>query len=527
MKRWFSGLLGVGLLFSVYAEKRPSFILLLTDDQSYHLGMLGVPGLETPNMDALAKSGVFFTKAYSASASCAPCRSSILTGMNPHSNGHWRNTHGPVLSDPEIEFTRQSSKSDPVGIHEDIPTLIEALNDKGYFTGITEKWHLSPSWKFPFHFRDQADLTPAGSAKAVSRFIEAADGKPFFLQANVDNTHRPFQTNIKQNKDLPRVNPDAVEVPPNWPDTPKTRQDYAEYLTTVQHADAVVGAIIETVRKHGQLDNTIFIYSSDQGFCYHRAKASAYDWGVHVPLAFAGPGVKQGAVLLALVGHVDIMPTILDFAGIPIPETVEGKSLRCMLDGRADGVGRKYIVAEHNAHGPAPEEYYPTRSITDGRYRYIWNLRHEIVPDFPVERYATDPTYREKPKSPAWMPWDATPGAQWENNAFEEIIFHKDEFPAQYELLKATFHRSEYELYDLEKDPYEMNNLAGDPELVLVAKRMDRALKEWMKENNDIGDPRSVKRRTGRTISSTTASGPCVDLSKPSRHSVLRKMKGD
>lgn len=485
----------VGLIALSAQAKKANFVLLLTDDQSYHLGMLGVQGLETPNIDALAKRGVFFSKAYSASASCAPCRSSILTGMNPHSNGHWRNTVGPVLSDPDIEFTRQGSKVDSVGIHEDIPTLVEILNADGYFTGITEKWHLSPAWKFPFDFRDTANLKPSGSARAVREFIEAAEGKPFFLQANIDNTHRPFQLHIKQNPNLPTVDPSAVELPPHWPDTPKTRQDYAEYLTTVQHADAVIGAIIKTVKEAGQLDNTIFIYSSDQGFCYHRAKATAYDWGVHVPMSVTGPGVKRGVISSALVGHVDIMPTILDYAGLPIPGTVEGKSLRPVLEGKAKDVGREFIVSEHNAHGGGPQEYYPARSITDGRYRYIWTLRHEIVPDFPIDQYATDPVFREKPKGPAWMPWDATPSTLWENNAFEEIIFHKAEFPEAYRLLKETFFRPEFELYDLEKDPFEMNNLAGNPEYRSVVKRMDKTLKKWMDASLDIGDPRSVKRR--------------------------------
>ena len=495
MKKVLVFLLCLLPLVSVQAKQKPNFILLLTDDQSYHLGMLDVQGLETPNIDALAKRGVFFTKAYSASASCAPCRGSILTGMYPHSNGHWRNTVGPVLPDPDKEFGRDSAKVDSVGVHEDIPTLVEVLNANGYFTGITEKWHLSPPWKFPFNFRDQADLTPQGSAKAVARFIESADGNPFFLQANIDNTHRPFQKHIKQNKDLPRVNPREVEIPPNWPDTPKTRQDYAEYLTTVQHADAVIGAIIKTVEEQGQLDNTIFVYTSDQGFCYHRAKATTYDWGLHVPLAIAGPGVRNGIETSALVSHIDLMPTILDYAGLPIPGTVQGKSLRPILEGRAADVGRKYIASEHNAHGPGPKEYYPTRSITDGRYRYIWNMSYETAPNFPIDRYATDPLYREQPKSPAWMPWDATPSTAWQNNAFEEIVFHKDEFPEQYQLLMATFHRPEFELYDLEKDPYERVDLATHPEYAQVAKRMDGALKRWMDANHDIGDPRSIKRR--------------------------------
>ena len=492
---YLMGLLGLVVLFSAQAGKRPNFILLLTDDQSYHLGMLGVAGLETPNIDALAKQGTFFTKAYSASASCAPCRSSILTGMFPHSNGHWRNTHGPVLSDPDIEFTCQGSKIDPVGVHEDIPTLIEVLSGNGYFTGITEKWHLGPAWKFPFDFRDSANLKPAGSARAVRKFIQAADGKPFFLQANIDNTHRPFQLHIKQNPDLPRVDPAEVEIPPHWPDTPKTRQDYAEYLTTVQHADAVIGAILKTVKEAGKLDNTIFIYSSDQGFCYHRAKATAYDWGVHVPLSITGPGVKSGVIASALVGHVDLMPTILDYAGLPIPGTVQGKSLRPVLEGRAKDVGRKFIISEHNAHGGNPVEYYPTRSITDGRFRYMWNLRFNNVPDFDIDSMGSDPTFRTVAHSPAWMPWDALPSDVWQNNACEEIILHKEEFPEAYRLLKESMFRPEFELYDLSKDPYETKNLADHPEYKSVVKRMEKTLKKWMANEEDSGDPRSIKRR--------------------------------
>ena len=131
MKKWLLSLLFLLGLVSADAEK--NVVLLLTDDQSYHLGMLGVPGLETPNIDRLAKAGTFFTKAYASAASCAPCRGSILTGMYPSANGHWRNTHGPILSDPDIQFSRQSGKVDGVGVHEDIPTLIELLNENGYY----------------------------------------------------------------------------------------------------------------------------------------------------------------------------------------------------------------------------------------------------------------------------------------------------------------------------------------------------------------------------------------------------------
>ena len=329
----------------------------------------------------------------------------------------------------------------------------------------------------------------------MREFIERAEGKPFFIQCNVDNTHRPFQKHIAINKDLPRVDPSEVKLPPHWPDTPKTRQDYAEYLTTIEHADAVIGAILQTLKTAGELEDTILIYSSDQGFCYHRAKATAYDWGVHVPLSITGPGIKRGVVSEALVGHVDLMPTILDYTGIDIPETVQGKSLRPLLEGRRNSTGRNYIISEHNAHGGSPGEYYPTRSITDGRYRYIWNLNYTHVPDFEIETMVSDPKFRKIPHQPAWMPWDALPSDVWQNNACEEIMLHKDTFPDAYRLFKESMFRPEFELYDLKNDPHETRNLAANPEYTSVVTRLGKNLDEWMKDENDIGDPRSVKRR--------------------------------
>ena len=475
-------------------QAKPSFLLLLTDDQSYHLGMTGEKGLKTPSIDVLASKGAFFRKAYSTAASCAPCRGSILTGMFPSSNGHWRNTAGPSLNMPDREFTRQSGKVDKVGVHEDIRTLPEILKANGYVTGITSKFHLSPPWKFPFDFRRPADCRPESQRKAVAEFLELAKTKPFFLQVNIGNTHRTFRKHIEQ-AGLPEIDPAAVQVPPNWPDTELTRKDYAEYLTTVQHADAVIGAVLDELHKAGRSADTLVIYTSDQGFCYHRAKATTYDWGVHVPLSFTGLGVRPGVQSDELVSHIDIMPTVLDFADIPVPGSVQGISLRPLLCGKTSGNGRKYMFSEHNAHGPGAGEYYPTRSVTDGRFRYILNLRHEVVPDYPIERFVTDKEFAAKPKGLAWMPWDATPSVQWQNNAFAEIIRHKAEFPEQYELLKATFFRPEEELYDLESDPHEMKNLADNPECAVRKQALARVLKGWMMASGDKGDPRSVKRR--------------------------------
>ena len=476
-------------------ENRPNFLLLLTDDQSYHLSLIGTPGVQTPNMDALAKRGVFFTKAYAAAASCSPCRSAILTGMYPHSNGHWRNTITPTMSDPDVQFGRQSTKVDQVGVHEDLPTLIELLTENGYFTGITEKFHLSPPWKYPFNHHYTASSNPASQYKAAVDFFTKSTGQPFFFEVNIGNTHRPFRAHITTSG-LPEVSPKDVQIPPNWPDTRITREDYAEYLSTVEHADAVIGKVLKALEESGKAENTIVIYSSDQGFCYTRAKATTYDWGLHVPLSITGPGIKSGIQTAELVNQIDITPTVLEFAGIAIPETVQGISLRKLLEGKTKTLGQNFIFSEHNAHGGAAEEYYPTRTVTDGRFRYIRNFRNKIVPDYPIERFVTDQAFANKAKGLAWTCLDATPGGNWGNHAFAEIITNKSQFPVQYELLKATFFRPEEELYDLQNDPYEMMNLADNPEYKNTVDKLSRILYDWMVKTNDDGDPRSHARRT-------------------------------
>ncbi len=492
---------GCGKLKAAKPERslkgHPNFLLLLTDDQSYHLSMVGTPGIQTPNIDALSKKGVFFTKAYAAAASCSPCRSAILTGMYPHSNGHWRNTITPTMGEPDVQFGRQSTKADQVGVHEDIPTLIEMLNANGYITGITEKFHLSPPWKFPFNYHFPAGNTPASQYLAAVDFFKKVKDNSFFLEVNIGNTHRPFRS-PKKNANLVPVSPDSVVVPPNWPDTKITREDYADYMSTVEQADAVIGEVLKALKESGNADNTIVIYTSDQGFCYHRAKATTYDWGVHIPLSIKGPGILSNIISPELVSHIDLTPTILDFAGIPIPATVQGSSLRKLLEGRVQSSGENFVFSEHNAHGPGPEEYYPTRTVTDGRYRYIRNLRNQIVPEYPIERFVTDKPFADKPKGLAWTCLDATPGGSWGNRAFAEVIAGKEKFPLQYELLKATFFRPKEELYDLMSDPYEMNNLAGKQESKIVLLKLSTALDNWMKKTDDDGDPRSHPRRTSK-----------------------------
>lgn len=464
-----------------------NILLLLTDDQSAHLECLGTQGIHTPCTTALAEEGVLFVNAFATAASCAPARSGLLTGMAPHSNGHWRNTNAPRINSPDVDFTRQGrfARIEQVGVHEDIPTLVEILNARGYETAITEKLHLSPPWKYPFRQRFRAGLEVDDNERAAARFFRGCGDKPFFLMANILHPHRPFRRHIVKT-DYSPVDPNRIDVPANLPDTPDIRRDLADYFETVQSADACAAAILKALKASGKYDNTLIIFTSDQGYCYHRAKATAYDLGIRVPLIMAGPTVRKNHFSRQLVSHIDLMPTILDMLSLSIPGTVEGKSLRPLLSDGQNAPWRDIVFAEHNSHGPSPHEYYPIRSAFDGRFHYLRNLLYDqkrwtgdmeslLKNDtFPNELLFAGPT-------------DAFQRRSWDNRSFEATIRAKEQFPDQYALLQKTFARPHEELYDLHTDPFEMRNLADDERFKKQLLVLRQAVTQWMKDTNDPG----------------------------------------
>lgn len=454
-------------------QEKPNIMLFLTDDQSYHLSHVGTPGLSTPNIDKLIEGGTFFENAFSSCASCAPSRSAILTGMYPHSNGHWRNTSTPVINAPEIEFGRESSKIDSVGVHEDIPTLVEILKDEGYVTGITEKWHLSPHWKFPFDYRLESPRIPVtSSAIAVKKFFSDIeknnDDSPFFIMVNIGNTHRNYQTG-KDNRY--RVNAEDLVLPAGLPDIPLVRQDYADYLSAVQSADVAIGNVIKVLEDSGKANDTLIIYTSDQGYGYPRAKASLYYDGTHVPLSISGAGIKSGVNSDKLVSLIDLAPTILDCIGVKIPDNMQGISLRPILEGDENARGHDLVFTEHNAHGSG--EIYPSRAVTDGTILYIRNLMPELKYNLPADLYSKD----------------------WGNLAYDAIVAAKDDYPLEYELMMSVFSRPYEELYDISKDPGQFTNLVNDPSYSEIYKILKNALDQWMEETGDPQDPNLIVRR--------------------------------
>tara|TARA_R110002033_G_C3894449_1_gene239159 strand:- start:5173 stop:6651 length:1479 start_codon:yes stop_codon:yes gene_type:complete len=457
-------------------KKSLNVVLILTDDQGYHLSALGTKGISTPNVDQLAKKGMLFTNSFAVVPSCSPSRSSIMTGMYPHTNGHWRNTITPKLDEPDSEFGRDSKTVDKVGIHEYIKTLPELLQEHGYFTAITQKFHMSPPWKFPYNNRNPVQNNPENFKTVISNFIEDAGDKPFFFQANIAPPHRNFDHHMDEFAEfLP--NPDDIEVPEYLADTPEMRQDLVKYYGSVQLADACAGSIINVLKEKGLLENTLIIYTSDQGEPYHRAKASPYYAGLHVPFIASGPKVVKGKISYALISHIDIMPTILDYLHIPIPETVQGQSLKPLFTGSKEKItNRNYVFGEHNSHGPNRKEHYPSRMIFDGRYYYIQNLMHEKEYELPA---------------------DLKEEKGWGNKSYQATLDAKDTHPTEYNLLKQLESGRPFEeLYDMKNDPGQLYNLAGKEHLIEKQNELKKALENWREQTNDlVNDPLEIKTR--------------------------------
>lgn len=457
--------------------KQPlNIVLILTDDQGAHLSALGTKGIVTPNVDALAKNGMMFTNSFAVVPSCSPSRSSIMTGMYPHANGHWRNTITPKLSDGDKEFTRASSTVDKVGIHEYIETLPEILKENGYFTAITQKFHMSPPWKFPYSARNAVQNSPEEFKKVISDFITETDDKPFFFQANIAPPHRNLD---KHMEDFPEFLPhkDSIEVPEYLADTPAMREDLAKYYGSVQLADACAGSIMDVLKEKGLLENTLIIYTGDQGEPYHRAKASPYYAGLHVPFVASGPMVEKDKVSEALISHIDIMPTILDYLEIDIPETVQGKSLRPVFSGESEKVqGRNYVFGEHNSHGPIRAEHYPSRVIFDGRFYYIQNLMHQKTYELPADLMVEE---------------------GWGNGSYQATLDAEITYPIQYKLLKQLESGRPFEeLYDMQNDPGQLINLAGKEAYHEKQEELKNALLKWREESYDLSDdPQDIKTR--------------------------------
>jgi uncharacterized sulfatase len=458
---------------SAATAKRPNILFCITDDQSWCYTSRGRSRsvVKTPHFDRIAREGIYFTNAYCASPSCSPSRAAILTGQDM-----WRLEDGGVL------FGALPKKFQVFP-----PLLAEA----GYHVGYTGKGYGPANLEKPGYWRnpmvkgyfEQEGPAPRGMAELdyaanFAEFLRDRPGSdPFFFWAGFYEPHRKFPKGLGAESGM---NLDDIEVPPFLPDSPEVRSDLADYFTMIQWTDTHLGRMIDQLEKAGELDNTLIVFTSDNGLPFPRAKTTLYDHGTRMPLAVRwGDRIQGERSVTDFVNLTDMAPTFLEAAGLPIPPDMTGRSMLDLLlsngEGRVDSA-RDYVVTGVERHtlcraGNLP---YPSRALRTDPWLYIRNFEPERWP-------AGDPP----PFKPMFYKiYDDIDGGP----TIDYMMAHKDDPEVAKRLALAVDRRPAQELYDLKRDPDQINNVAADPGYARIASNLDERL---MKHLRDSGDPRA------------------------------------
>ena len=447
----------VCLSLSVFAAEpqRPNILLILSDDHSVpYLGCYGNPDLKTPVLDKMAAEGALFDRAYTTAPQCTPSRGAILTGR----------------STVDIRKTRFGAP-----LSRDVITFAEILRDNGYYTGICGRsYHLDGKGRrasitdetFAKYnlttFNERVDYLKRGSDDAVLGLIkefltEVPEGKPFFMWANYSDPHTPF-TAAEYEPD-----PMKITLPVGFPDIPTVREYLAGHYGEIQRLDYHIGQLFEELKKRDVFDNTVIVFMGDNGAALFRGKGTLYETGLNVPLIVRFPGkVKAGGVYHDLISGVDIGPTLLDFAGLKPHPKMTGISFKPLMEG-GDYTGHEYVFGSRGPHTGLPTNtlsFDLSRCVIGKRYKLIYRALWQL-PYEPVDFNAT---------------------AMW-RQVKQSASQGKLEDP--FNDLYGTGQRSMFDLYDLEKDPHELNNLAGKNGFEDIEKELKEALQVWMILNQD------------------------------------------
>ncbi len=416
-------------------EELPNILWLVSEDNSPLLGCYGDEFATTPNLDQLASEGFLYTHAYANAPVCAPARNTIITGVYACSNGnqHMRSYY------PKSESVK---------------TYPEYLREVGYYCTNNSKTDYNTNTIDPNKIWDET------SRKA--HYKNRADGQPFFAVFNTNISHESCMHKSIPNEDL-RHSPEKVFIPPHHPETPEMKHDWAQYYDKVEDMDTQIGKWLKELDDAGLTENTIVFYYGDHGGVIARSKRYVYETGTRVPFIvripekykYLFPAEKPNSKVNRLVSFVDLFPTLLSITGIEIPDYLQGSAF----------LGKQKTADPEYAYmfrGRMDERYDMCRAVRDQKFRYIKNY-------MPYRIYGQHINYLWK--APSVGSWeqaylngdcDETQSIFWETKPVEE-------------------------LYDTENDPWEINNLAENPDYKKVLERMRAANKSWVTKIKDTG----------------------------------------
>lgn len=477
-----------------------NIIFFVTDDGSPTLGCYGDTVARTPAIDAIAADGVLFRNAFATTASCSASRSVIMSGLHNHRNGQFGHEHHYHKFLTFRDVGRLS-----------LPNVLGAA---GYRTAHIGKYHVGPESVYHFEtYLKGNQRNPVEMANNCEAFLTAKDDRPFFLYFATADPHRGGGTDANSKLDLKPdlfgnkpnrgkfagvteqfFEPSTVPIPRFLSDTPETREELAQYYQSCSRVDAGVGRLIQILKQSNLYDKTLLVFTADHGMAFAGSKTTVYDPGLRVPMIVRDPyQIKRGFESQALVSHIDITPTLVDFASgldhsgdrpkkygavatpeptsknAPVENANGGKAfdqyhgrswLGCLADPQTTHWDT--IFASHTFH--EIQMYYPMRVVRDTKYKLIWNIAHPLP--FP---FASDL-------------WDA---ASWQSQFRQgpSAMYGK-------KTVQQYIHRPQFELYDIQQDPDETNNLAEKPEFKELLSEYQKKLKQFQ---TSMADPWILK----------------------------------
>ncbi len=428
--------------------RRPNVLFVLADNWGWpHAGVLGDPLAQTPVFDRIAREGVVFNHTFCPVPSCSPTRSSLLTGRAAHQ-----------LADAASLWSKFDRGH---------RVFTDLLREGGYEVGMTGK-----GWGPGNHKDFGWPENPVGAEHAsFEAFLKQRDPRrPFFFWlGNTDTARHRWRYDPEGWEGLDAA---KLKVPPQFPDDPVTRSTLMAYYASVRNMDRAVGEDIARLEKLGLLDDTVVVYTSDNGWQMPRGLANCYDTGTRVPFAVRwGRRLAAGSVRDEFVSLTDLAPTFVELAGLPVEPHVTGRSIAGLILGREDSVRRDAVFLERERHANVRrgDLSYPVRGIRTKDFLYLWNLRPDRWPAGDPELYHSVGPYGDVDLSP-----------------LKDLLVGGAARPdlAPFRALSLERRPTE-ELYDLRSDPHQVSNVATDASYADLRRELRERVQRWMRETAD------------------------------------------
>ncbi len=412
-------------------SRQLNIVYMICHDMGQYLGAYGIDTVQTPNLDRIAEEGVLFENNFCTAPQCSPSRASLMTGRYPHSNGVYGLSQEGMFSQ----------------FHANEKPMANLLHDAGYDSykfGLQHATYDESFLKFKPYRQSGGEKECTKVAGSVIEFLKERKAQeqhaPFFAHVGFFEPHRPF--------DFEGAEPDSalgVSIPPYIKHTPEAEQDFAMFQGAIKKVDQAIGRVYQAIQDLGYAEDTLVIFTVDHGFPFFRAKGTLYDPGLKTALLMRCPryGITGGKRYTQLISNIDLLPTVLEAAGISIPEQVQGKSFWSLLTGKPYQPN-KAVFAEKTYHN----SYDPMRAIRTEHFKLIFNF-------------------------------ESTHGVQVPGDVAKSLSSSKM-LPELFAPIKPFM-----ELYDLKLDPWESKNLAQEPEYETIKQELAGRLYQWMADTQD------------------------------------------